>query len=125
MNKIFVYGSLRYGGRLNHIMKRYARFLRQAKTKKEFSLISLGAFPALISGGNTEVVGEIYEMTDQVLAYLDQIEQHPDGYTRTKIKLSDNSLVEAYLFNHEVDGCEEIASGDWIQFDQNNSNIEL
>lgn len=115
MSRVFVYGSLRHGGALNGALST-AEFIGTTKTHPQYSLYSLGAFPALIAGGNTSVVGEVYEVTPRVLADLDRIEGHPHFYVRTPIELEDGTNAEVYLLPEEPRGCEVVASGDWIDY---------
>lgn len=116
MIKVFVYGSLRKGyGNHDRLMKK-AQFLREAETKPEYTLVSLGAFPAMIKG-TTAIKGELYSVGLQTLAQLDILEGHPDFYKRTVIKLSDETDCFTYIYQLPI---EEkvlqnftIKSGDW------------
>lgn len=116
MSKIFVYGSLRRGGALNNVLQG-SEFLFSCRTKPEYSLFSLGKFPALIHLGNTAVLGEVYEISDNVLQLLDSIEGHPYVYLRTPIYLENNLEIEGYLFSSWIPSyINLIKSGDWIEF---------
>lgn len=115
MSKVFVYGSLRKGGALNGALET-SECVGAFKTKPEYSLYSLGAFPALVANGKTAVVGEVYDVSPFILSYLDRIEGHPDMYRRTPIELDDGTEVEVYLFNYEPMANDLVESGDWIAF---------
>jgi len=115
MSKVFVYGSLRKGGRLHGALVG-CEFITTCRTKPEYSLRSLGAFPALCPGGDTAVLGEVYEVSELIKQRLDQIEGHPRLYVRTPIVVGDDIEVEAYLFHHNVKDEDLIASGDWIEY---------
>jgi gamma-glutamylaminecyclotransferase len=114
-HKVFVYGSLRRFGALNFYLSD-SQFLGDTKTGKEFTLFSLGPFPALVKTGDTAVIGELYEVSDATLAQLDRAEGHPDFYVRTRILLDDGSEVYAYLLPVVPTGCEVVQSGDWMEY---------
>jgi len=100
--------------------------------------VSLGAFPAMIAGGTTAVVGEVYEIDPVTLAALDRLEgatedpaePGPQGgsgdakrrtrfYQRTAIRLEDGDEVLAYLLSPEqARGRTRIPSGDWTDADR-------
>ncbi len=116
---MFVYGSLRQGGALNEVLSN-SEFVSQVRTKPEYTLYSLGAFPALCTDGTTAVLGEVYEISKETRSHLDQIEGHPDMYVRTPIVLEDGTEAEVYLFPHRgmyhVMYYDVIEDGDWIKF---------
>lgn len=100
-----------------------SEYVATCRTKPEYNLHSLGAFPALCPGGKTAVLGEIYEVSDETKRYLDRIEGHPDMYVRTPIVVGDEIEVETYLFHHNVRSAELVESGDWIEYDGIQSSI--
>ncbi len=76
--------------------------------------MSLGAFPALIEGGTTRVVGEVYEVDDATLAALDRLEGVPRFYVRLPVRLERGAPVDAYVLPAErVVGRNAIPGGDW------------
>lgn len=115
MNKIFVYGSLRKHGGLHGAVKN-TNYLGKFNTRPEYNLYSLGAFPALVKNGKTSIVGELYEVNEEVLRTLDMIEGHPDFYCRTPITLDNGESCEVYLLPNAPNGCPIVDSGDWIKF---------
>ncbi len=64
-------------------------------------MVSLGAYPGIIAGGSTAIVGEVYEVDEATLAELDRLEGHPEFYRRTEIALADGARVEAYVLPAE------------------------
>lgn len=114
-HKVFVYGSLRRYGALNFYLES-SKFLDEKKTKREFSLFSLGPFPAMVAHGKTAITGEVYEVSSSVLAHLDQAEGHPHLYMRTTIRLEDETEVFAYLFPGIPLGAKLVQSGDWLDY---------
>ena len=113
MPRVFVYGTL-LRGEANHYLLTQSRFLCEAKTEPVFSLINLGGFPAMCAGGCTRVVGEVFEVNREVLETLDELEEHPEWYVRTPIRLSGGMEAETYLMDPDrVHGRPLIHSGDW------------
>lgn len=112
---MFVYGSLRQGGALNGVLSK-SEFLSQVRTKPEYTLYSLGAFPAICAKGETAVLGEVYEVSIETRDRLDQIEGHPHMYVRTPIVLEDGTEAEVYLFPYEPRSNDVVKDGDWIKF---------
>ena len=85
-----------------------------ARTKPEYDLIDLGEYPALVSGGTTSVRGSVYEVEPDLLAILDEFEDHPDMYRRTQIELFEGHLVQTYLFPRRLLWAQTpVDSGDW------------
>jgi gamma-glutamylcyclotransferase (GGCT)/AIG2-like uncharacterized protein YtfP len=79
--QVFVYGTLRRGEPNHHLLD--ARMLlRAGRTEPRFTLVSLGAVPAMIDGGETAVAGEVYDVDAVTLAALDRLEGHPRFYRR-------------------------------------------
>jgi gamma-glutamylcyclotransferase (GGCT)/AIG2-like uncharacterized protein YtfP len=110
---LFVYGSL-LCGEPGFFRLKGARFLGRARTAPQFTLVSLGEYPALLPGGTLSVGGELYEIPPETLAELDDYEGHPDLYRRAEIELEEGRRAEAYLLAAEAArGSPEIASGDW------------
>lgn len=87
--------------------------VRPGRTEPAFELVSLGAFPALVHGGQTAVAGEVYEVEAVTLAALDRLEGHPRFYECRPIVLDDGDEVLAYLLSPEqARGRPRIPSGD-------------
>jgi len=110
--RLFVYGTLLSGeGNQGHL--RGARRLGVRRTEPRYTLVSLGAYPALLEGGATSVTGEVYEVDDGVLAAVDRLEGHPHLYRRTRIQLLGGEQVDGYVLVKARREAPVIASGDW------------
>ena len=110
---VFVYGSL-LRSEPNHRLLASATFVGEARTEPHFSLVDLGAFPAMVAGGCTAVVGEVFAVDTETLARLDALEGVPRFYERVAIALDDGREVDAYLLHpHQVQGRPFIRSGSW------------
>lgn len=112
--RVFVYGTLLFG-ESNHRLLAGAAFVGRARTEPAFDLVSLGAYPAMLDGGRTAIVGEVYEVDRETLNDLDRLEGHPRFYQRRLIDLGDGCKAFAYLMLNRsaVAGCQRIKSGNW------------
>ena len=79
---VFVYGSLKKGGRLNPNMG--GGFISEGVTVDSFALEDGGSFPYMIRDENAEnkVEGEVYEIDADTLTKLDWIEGEGSHYDR-------------------------------------------
>jgi gamma-glutamylcyclotransferase (GGCT)/AIG2-like uncharacterized protein YtfP len=114
--RLFVYGTLQ-SGEGNHRLLRAARLLGVRRTEARYTLVSLGAFPALLERGTTSVVGELYEVDDDTLAAVDRLEGHPHLYRRERVHLLGGEHVEGYLLARARGGrAPIIQDGDWRRY---------
>jgi gamma-glutamylaminecyclotransferase len=110
---LFVYGTLLRGER-NHRLLRGAPALGEARTEAAYELVDAGGYPAMVSGGTTAIVGEVYAVKGATLAAVDRLEDHPSFYRRTPIRLMDGRPVEAYLLDRDrATGMSPLPSGNW------------
>jgi len=122
--KVFVYGTLLKGLQRERALSR-SEFIGSAYIKGE--LYDLGRFPAL-KEGEEKVYGELYEINEQTLFRLDQIEAYdPDNhqdslYLRIKTQVSlihgeETIDAETYFYNRSVEGrSTKITSGDYRKY---------
>jgi gamma-glutamylaminecyclotransferase len=83
---LFVYGTLKRGGRLNSHLKD-CEFIQEDVTKlKKYKMFSVGdRFPAVTDWkGTCAIKGEIYRVTPEVMKRLDEVEGVPHLYRRDK-----------------------------------------
>ncbi len=117
---VFVYGTLREGG-TRAMSRRFPEARYVSTTMVKGSLYDLGAFPGLLlDGGETKVVGEVYEVDDKMLGELDELERK-SSYIRKKVRVSLNDgrreTCWLYVCDPEVYRCDKlIPSGDWIVY---------
>jgi gamma-glutamylcyclotransferase (GGCT)/AIG2-like uncharacterized protein YtfP len=110
---LFVYGTL-LPGEPSHALLEGARALGPAKTAPVFDLVDLGPYPALVAGGTTSVIGELYEVQASMLAAIDVHEEHPVLFKRIAIPLEGGAQAQAYTLEpHQTTGRRRIRSGDW------------
>jgi gamma-glutamylcyclotransferase (GGCT)/AIG2-like uncharacterized protein YtfP len=119
---LFVYGTLRRGGR-NDI----ARFLPApayvADASVAGTLYDFGSYPGVVLGGAGSVVGEIYAITSALEAQLDQLEEvgadDSGEYIKREVKVQAGARELACLVYeihpNRIAGRPVIASGDWLR----------
>lgn len=101
----FVYGTLKKGQCRGHIMNS-ATYIGPAKTVEgDFVLINCGAYPALAKSSTLKfktspmvVHGELYEIDNELMQVLDQIEGYPYLYTREEVGVDSGHVPIAYLY---------------------------
>jgi gamma-glutamylcyclotransferase (GGCT)/AIG2-like uncharacterized protein YtfP len=115
--KVFVYGSLRKGLWLSHYLKtsKYLGEVWVPGVLFQNPHISGEKVPGMTLGSATStVVGEIYEVTPEVLRDLDLAESHPWLYKRELAATTDGQVVWVYTWPHSTHP--PIPSGDWKEF---------
>ena len=115
MTRVFVYGTLKRGGR-NHAYLTGQQFISEARTTPGYTLYSLGDYPGMVRSVDVtnDVTGEIWEVDTACLARLDQLEGVAEGlYERVSIALApphSSLTAETYLYLRSVEGRNAIGS---------------
>ena len=110
--RLFVYGTLMRGERAHNLLGT-SPFISDAITLPEFTLVNLGSYPGLRAGGETAVVGEIYEVSHSTLRELDDYEEVPEVYLRISRTLAGAETM-LYIVRPEVEpNAPIIFNGDW------------
>ena len=122
MNRLFIYGTLMPGLRLEAEMQG-ARFVGAAQVPGR--LVDVGRYPGFLSGEDL-VTGEVYEVNDAHLARLDGVEGVVPGdraasqYWREEVMVTSGPLqgqqVQTYVYNRPTDGCTPIPHGDYRRY---------
>ena len=100
---LFVYGTLKRGGRSNHLLKEQI-FLGEAQTLPRYRLYDQGDHPCLVEDKKSGVAvhGELWQVDEAILAGLDAYED-PSLFKRCAISVAGQTMpVLAYLFQGEV-----------------------
>jgi gamma-glutamylcyclotransferase (GGCT)/AIG2-like uncharacterized protein YtfP len=125
MRHVFVYGTLRRGGRndINRLAPA-PRYIGMGEVKG--SLYHLDWYPGLALGGEeaVTVIGEVYEVTPQLEAVLDEIEGIVTGegseYFKRDLEIEvDGRPMPCFLYEINpvrVRGRQRIGHGDWVLF---------
>jgi gamma-glutamylaminecyclotransferase len=109
MSRLFIYGTLKRGGRSHTRIARH-RFLGLACTTPDYLLYRLDGYPGLVADASATVgiQGELWEVDAAGLAELDAFEGLTEGlYRREPVTLSDpagHPPVDAYLYARSVIG---------------------
>jgi gamma-glutamylcyclotransferase (GGCT)/AIG2-like uncharacterized protein YtfP len=111
MRQIFVYGSLKRGYRLHHLLQGQP-FLGTASTCPLYRLHDLGEYPGLVaSASGVSVRGEVYEVDDGCLQQLDAAEGVDEGlYVRGPVQLTGlfaDRTIHAWFYGGSVHGCQD------------------
>jgi len=119
-NNLFVYGWCRTGFNLNIAVRRDKGFMGSARTLPEFKMINIDDVrPALVEGGKTAIVGELYVVKTRTIEWLDDaVEDCPGTTSRRIISLEDGTRAHCYVLNRWKIPYreEEIPSGDWAEW---------
>jgi len=117
---IFIYGTLRRGGRAHHLMAG-AEFLSDGTIQGR--LVHVDQYPGLIRDSEHRVKGELYRVSDELIKELDHFEgcfESPIHYTRESVEVllgnGESQEADVYVFQQLKPHHERIESGDWIQW---------
>ena len=111
--RLFVYGTL-LTGESDHGLLETGQRLGAYRTEPDFHLVDLGACAALVPGGSTSVLGEIYLVDLATLLKVDVARQVPILFDRVTVGVSDGSKAEAYVMTpDQVRGRRRLHHGDW------------
>jgi len=102
MNRVVVYGSLKRGFG-NHRLLETAEFVGPCVFRG--TMYSLGGFPAVSLHGDTQIVGELYDVDDATLSRLDGLEGfrghgERNWYEREKIETNKGP---AWVYTQDAD----------------------
>jgi len=84
---LFVYGTLKKGGRLSGYLDKSTYLGPAVTTFAEFNLIGGKGFPFLTKG-HFRVRGDVYDVDRDTLKLLDRVEGVPHLYERTKANVN-------------------------------------
>ena len=118
---VAVYGTLRKEGNNNKVIKD-GKYIGSFESKPIFDMYSVSnAFPALVLGGYTSVIMEVFEVNDKTLKAIDQLEGYRKNNKETSMydrKSIYTPYGEAYfyVYNQSTSGMTKIKSGDWIDY---------
>ncbi|MGH8474745.1 MAG: gamma-glutamylcyclotransferase family protein [Methylococcales bacterium] len=105
--RVAVYGSLKAGRHNDHYL-RTATLVARSKTAPEYTMIDVGPYPAIIPAGDTPIEVEVYAVDSDTLKALDELEDHPDRYLRSLIRIEN---LDAYIYILTKQGMRGIPNG--------------
>lgn len=114
MTLLFTYGTLRGG----HPYMGDAEFVGKA-IAKNFTLIDLGSFPAMLAKEGAHVVGEVWNIDTDYVEILDRFEGN--AYFRQRIpvyvdKRKKPLCCQAYVFRYRPSGMDVPEFADWHKY---------
>ena len=112
---VFVYATLRRG-QGNHRLLDSSKFIGNAKTKLRYALYGSGVPFLSRADSVSQVIGEVYAIDDATLRRLDELEGHPDAYTReqAEVVLQDGTELIAWIYFYDTVEGNLIESGDFL-----------
>lgn len=117
---VAVYGSLRKTMHNHNHFLIDSEFKGTFTTEPEYTLHNLGSYPGLKLNGNSSIVMEVYNVTEEVLSNLNRLEGYYPGKTAT---FYDRMLIPTpwgkafvYIYVNELSEESIIASGDWVAY---------
>lgn len=108
---VFVYGSLKRGFS-NHSHLSGSVYLGDFSTAAVYTMYDYGDYPAVVQHGTTSIVGEVYQISHEVLTALDELEDYPLFYDRIRIA-TDFGLAWVYVVRKVVPGAIVVDGGVW------------
>lgn len=112
---VYVYGSLR-AGMGNHRLLREAEFVRE-HVIYGYTMISFGAFPALVPTGKSHAVVEQYRVNEEEFQRLDMLEGYPHFYDRCLLDTPDGEVAWVYFIDdQELLNRGVVEHGDWVRY---------
>lgn len=121
-NKILVsvYGSLRKTMSNHQYYLSSSEYKGTFSTEPEYTLHSLSYYPGLKQNGNYSVVMEVYEVDENTLDNLNQLEGYYPGrkstfYNRIEINTPWGKAF-TYIYVNELSKESIVESGDWVGF---------
>lgn len=123
---IFVYGSLR-GGSARSMSIRFPESKFIAEAKVNGCLYDLGPYPGLqLNNSNSMVVGEVYEVDDELLKQLDEFESS-SNYLRKQVEITigaQRRMCWTYEPDPEFYSLRTlITSGDWLKYTETKTTL--
>lgn len=78
--RIFVYGTLKRGGRFSHYLAGQ-HFIGEARTEPRYRMVDCGGYPGMfpVAGNGVSVRGEVWDVDEFCRARLDELEDVAGG----------------------------------------------
>ena len=104
--RLFVYGTLMKGQGAHHYLEN-AEYLGEYVLDR-YAMYDLGSFPGIVpSGDGYEVIGEVYEISSDMLPFMDRYEGEGSLYIRREecvTKGEESLYAYVYVYNSDPDG---------------------
>jgi gamma-glutamylcyclotransferase (GGCT)/AIG2-like uncharacterized protein YtfP len=103
---VFVYGTLMRGQRANHMLAGAA--YAGEFTLEDHAMYDLGRYPGIVPRAGETVFGEVFFVSEEMLAKMDEYEEEGSLYRRVAVRLRGEKgalTAQAYIYNRDVTGC--------------------
>lgn len=125
---VFVYGTLMTNHPNHYLLNLVGT--PAVTVDSHYEMQNHGGFPSINKDGNTQVVGEVFEVNQYQLARLDRLENHPNWYKReeVQVELENGEVVTAWVYimasarRWDTD-LPVIESSDWNAYIQKERNL--
>ena len=98
IDQVFVYGTLKAGNSIRGMDRLGADFVAEATTTEAwFDMVDFGPFPAVVPDGESYIAGEVWQVDNEIMEILDQIEGYPHFYKRQIIETTAGPAWMYYL----------------------------
>ena len=112
MERVFVYGLLRKGQSMAHMLAQ-AKYLGETEVDG-FDLFHLGTYPGAVAGDG-RVKGELYEVESlDALDAAEGVDRSPPLYQRREVETG-GERAWIYVYARPLAGTLKIESGDWVK----------
>lgn len=115
MPTVFVYGTLKRGGRYHDLLADQ-NWIGEARSVAGYTLYQPADYPGMVRAEDDSegVTGELWEVSPECLKRLDALEGVPQKlYARIPIALlapHDSVLADSYLYLHPILGCPHLGA---------------
>jgi gamma-glutamylcyclotransferase (GGCT)/AIG2-like uncharacterized protein YtfP len=106
---VFVCGTLMRGQRANHLMS--GSDFAGCFCLKDYAMYHLGSYPGIVPCAGESVMGELYFVSEEMIAQMDRYEREGDLYLRRSVTLTageNTHTAEVYVYNRDVSGFEKM-----------------
>ena len=106
---VFVYGTLMRGQRAHHQLS--ASDFAGCFCLKDYAMYHLGSYPGIVPCAGESVMGELYFVSEEMIAQMDRYEREGDLYLRRSVTLTageNTHTAEVYVYNRNVSGFEKM-----------------
>ena len=107
--KVFVYGTL-MNSRSNHSYIKEQKLIGEARLD-DYEMYNVRSYPGIVPKGGEYILGELYEVSSEVLKRLDKLEGEGYLYRRITAKVRVNSEeyeAYAYIWLGSTEGCRKV-----------------
>lgn len=112
---VAVYGSLRQGLH-NHAVLGGSELVGEDTTTPNYTMVSLGSFPAVHIGGDTPITIEVYKVNEEIFHNLDRLEGYPHFYNRTTIDTKYGKAWMYFIDDAPLATNKVVENGDWADY---------